>query len=111
MAHSVTGSIAIIIAWIAGAHRRIRLLESRERLPALLWAVLAVGGIVTVGSTCLFGVDNFKLHMVQVFEISFLLSLMLVAIASIDRPFQGGRAPASGCVPLRPRDRRPGHLC
>jgi hypothetical protein len=26
---------------------------------------------------------------VQVFEISFLVSLMLVAIASIDRPFQG----------------------
>jgi hypothetical protein len=70
-------------------HRRIRLLQSRQRLPALLWAVLIVGGIVTVGSTCLFGVDNFKLHMVQVFEISFLLSLMLVAIASINRPYQG----------------------
>jgi hypothetical protein len=70
-------------------HRRIRLLQSRQSLPALLWAVLVVGGIVTVGSTCLFGVDNFKLHMVQVFEISFLLSLILVAIASINRPYQG----------------------
>jgi hypothetical protein len=70
-------------------HRRIRLLQSRQQLPALLWAVLVVGGIVTVGSTCLFGVENFKLHLVQVFEISFLLSLMLVAIASINRPYQG----------------------
>lgn len=70
-------------------HRRIRLLQSRQQLPALLWAVLVVGGIVTVGSTCLFGVENFKLHVVQVFEISFLLSLMLVAIASINRPYQG----------------------
>lgn len=70
-------------------HRRIRLLQSRQHLPAMLWAVLIVGGIVTVGSTCLFGVDNFKLHVVQVFEISFLLSLMLVAIASINRPYQG----------------------
>lgn len=70
-------------------HRRIRLLQSRQRLPALLWAVLIVGGIVTIGSTCLFGIENFKLHMVQVFEISFLISLMLVAIASIDRPFRG----------------------
>ena len=70
-------------------HRRIRLLQSQRHLPALLWAVLIVGGIVTVTSTCLFGVENFRLHMVQVFEISFLLSLMLVAIASIDRPFQG----------------------
>jgi hypothetical protein len=70
-------------------HRRIRLLQSRQELPALLWAVLIVGGVVTVSSTCLFGVENFKLHMVQVFEISFLLSLMLVAIASINRPYQG----------------------
>jgi hypothetical protein len=70
-------------------HRRIRLLESRQRLPALLWAVLIVGAIVTIGSTCLFGVESFKLHIVQVFEISFLISLMLVAIASIDRPFRG----------------------
>jgi hypothetical protein len=70
-------------------HRRIRLLQSRQHLPALLWAVLVVGGLVTVGSTCLFAVENFKLHVVQVFEISFLLSLMLVAIASINRPYQG----------------------
>jgi hypothetical protein len=70
-------------------HRRIRLLQSRQQLPALLWAVLVVGGIVTVGSTCLFGVESFKLHLVQVFEISFLLSLILVAIASINRPYQG----------------------
>ena len=31
-------------------HRRIRLLQSRQHLPPLLWAVLIVGGIVTVGS-------------------------------------------------------------
>ena len=30
-------------------HRRIRLLQSRKKLPAILWAVLIVGGIVTVG--------------------------------------------------------------
>ena len=70
-------------------HRRLRLLESRKRLPPILWAVLIVGGIVTVGSTCLLGIEDFKLHVVQVFEISFLISLMLVAIAAIDRPFQG----------------------
>ena len=30
-------------------HRRIRLLQSRKKLPAILWAVRIVGGIVTVG--------------------------------------------------------------
>ena len=78
-------------------HRRIRLLQSRKRLPAILWAVLLVGGIVTVASTCLFGVQNFRLHLAQVFAITFLVSLMLVAIADVDRPFQGDiRVPPDG---------------
>lgn len=78
-------------------HRRIRLLQSRKRLPSILWAVLLVGGIVTVGAACLFGVINFRLHMVQVFAITFLVSLMLVAVADIDRPFQGDvRVPPDG---------------
>ena len=70
-------------------HRRIRLLESHQKLPGILWSVLIIGGIITVGSTCVFGVDNFSLHLVQVFAITLLLSVMLVAIAEIDQPFQG----------------------
>ena len=70
-------------------HRRIRLLESHQKLPGILWSVLIIGGIITVGSTCLFGVENFSLHLVQVFAITLLLSVMLVAIAEIDQPFQG----------------------
>jgi hypothetical protein len=78
-------------------HRRIRLLQSRKRLPPILWAVLLVGGIVTVGAVCLFGVVNFRVHMVQVFAITFLVSLVLVAVADIDRPFQGDvRVPPDG---------------
>ena len=78
-------------------HRRVRLLQSRKHLPPILWAVLIVGGIVTVASTCLFGVQNFYLHLSQVFAIAFLVSLMLVAIADIDRPFQGTvRVPPDG---------------
>jgi hypothetical protein len=78
-------------------HRRIRLLQSRKRLPGLLWAVLIMGGIITVMSTCLFGVENFRLHLVQVSAITLLISLMLVAIAEVDRPFQGNvRVPPDG---------------
>jgi hypothetical protein len=70
-------------------HRRIRELQSRSHLPPLLWAVLIVGALVTVISSCLFGVENFKLHMVQVSFLSFLLALVLVAIGDIDSPFSG----------------------
>lgn len=70
-------------------HRRIRELQSRSQLPPLLWAVLVVGAIVTVISSCLFGVENFKLHLVQVAFLSFLLALVLIAIGDIDSPFRG----------------------
>lgn len=41
-------------------HRRIRMLQSKKSLPGILWAVLIVGGIVTVGTSCFFGVDSLR---------------------------------------------------
>ena len=70
-------------------HRRLRQLESRMKLPGILWVVLVVGGVVVIGSACLFGCQNFTLHFVLVFVLSLLLSLVLVSVAQIDRPFQG----------------------
>ncbi len=70
-------------------YRRIRATQNRETLPFILWAILISGGIITVVSACFFGVANFRIHMLQVFMLSFLISLVLVAIANIDRPYQG----------------------
>ncbi len=70
-------------------YRRIRAMQNREALPAILWAVLIVGGIITVSSACFFGVPSFRFHLLQVFMLSFLVSLILVAIADVDRPYQG----------------------
>ncbi len=70
-------------------YRRVRQLQSESGLPRILWIVLLIGGAITVLSSCLFGTANFKLHCVQVFLLTLLLSLALVAIADIDRPFQG----------------------
>ena len=71
-------------------HRRTRLLESASRLPGVLWCVLIIGAAVTVTSASMFGSPNIRLHMLQVFSFSLLVSLVLVAIGDIDRPFQGG---------------------
>lgn len=70
-------------------HRRIRIMQSREMLPPILWAVLIAGGIITVSAACFFGVPNFRFHLLQVTVLSFLIALVLVAIADIDRPYQG----------------------
>jgi hypothetical protein len=70
-------------------YRRLRQLESRMKLPGILWGILVVGGVVVIGSACLFGCQNFTLHFALVFVLSLLLSLVLVSVAEIDRPFQG----------------------
>jgi Protein of unknown function (DUF4239) len=70
-------------------YRRIRLVESAARLPGVLWWVLLVGGTVTVASTCMFGASNGALHAIQVGAFTLLIALVLVAIADINRPFQG----------------------
>lgn len=70
-------------------HRRIRIMQSREMLPPILWAVLIAGGVITVAAACFFGVPNFRFHLLQVTVLSFLIALVLVAIADIDRPYQG----------------------
>lgn len=70
-------------------HRRIRWLESNSRLPTVLWWVLIMGGILTIASSCTFGSTSVRVHGIQVFAFSLLISLVLAAIADIDRPFQG----------------------
>ena len=70
-------------------HRQIRQLEVTSRLPAVLWCVLLIGGVLTIFSACLFGQENAFIHGIQVLSFSFLIALVLVAIADIDRPFQG----------------------
>jgi len=70
-------------------HRRTRLLQSTSGLPHVLWCVLLVGGALTIVSSCMFGSASAKLHGVQVFAFSLLISLALLAIADIHRPFQG----------------------
>jgi hypothetical protein len=70
-------------------HRRIRLLQNAFRLPTVLWCVLIIGGVVTIASASMFGSANTFLHALQVFAFSLLVALALVAIADIDRPFQG----------------------
>ena len=69
--------------------RRMRGLQSTAQLPNILWCVLIVGGVVTVGSACLFGSGSAALHALQVSAFSLLIALVLAAIADIDRPFQG----------------------
>jgi hypothetical protein len=69
--------------------RQARQLQITSELPRILWLVLLIGGGLTIFSACLFGQENTLLHGIQVFSFSLLIALVLIAIADIDRPFQG----------------------
>jgi hypothetical protein len=70
-------------------HRRIRVVQNAFRLPTVLWTLLIIGGVVTIASAAMFGSANTSLHAIQVFTFSLFIVLVLVAIADINRPFQG----------------------
>jgi len=70
-------------------HRLTRLMQSTTRLSNVLWSVLLVGGVLTIVAACTFGAESLKLHSLQIFSLSLLISLSLVAIADIHRPFRG----------------------
>jgi len=70
-------------------HRRTRLLQSRYRLPTIFWGVLIIGALLTIASASMFGAGNAVLHTIQVFSFTLLITLVLLAIADVNRPFTG----------------------
>jgi hypothetical protein len=70
-------------------HRGIRLLQSKNRLPVILWIVLLIGGILTIISVATFGSVNPRVHAIQVGSLTLLITLAMLSIADIDQPFQG----------------------
>lgn len=70
-------------------HRRTRLLQNVSSLPGLLWSVLLVGGILAVASITMFGATDVTLHAVQLLSLTTLITLIVLAIGDLDRPFQG----------------------
>jgi hypothetical protein len=70
-------------------HRRIRQLQSQSTLPTVLWLVLIAGAVLTLVSACLFGSQNPRMHILQVVTLALLLSLALIAVGDVNRPFRG----------------------
>jgi hypothetical protein len=70
-------------------HRLTRIRQGKSGLPNMLWWLLLVGGALTIVCSCTLGSDSVKLQALEVFCFSLLVSLSLVSIADIHRPFRG----------------------
>lgn len=69
--------------------RRDRLVAAASGIPNVMWAVTLLGGALTVGFSFLFGVPDFRLHLIMTGMLSASLSLVIVLIVALDCPFRG----------------------
>ena len=80
--------------------RRTRLVAAEESLPAVLWVVLVVGGMVAVSFAYLFGLVNTWAHRLMVVSLAGVIALVLFTIGVLDHPFSGGARIGTGAFEL-----------
>jgi protein-S-isoprenylcysteine O-methyltransferase Ste14 len=80
--------------------RRSRMVEAEEGIPAVLWVVLVVGGMVAVGFAYLFGLENTWAHRLMVVSLAGVIALVLFTIGVLDHPFSGGARIETGAFEL-----------
>jgi hypothetical protein len=69
--------------------RNARLVEAGEGIPTILWGVLLTGGIMVVGFTYLFGLENTLVHKLMVAALTLVISSVLFTIGVFEYPFSG----------------------
>jgi hypothetical protein len=70
--------------------RRGRLVDAQQGLPSLMWVVLVVGGVIVVGFTYLFGLENTLVHALMIGALAAIVALALFTVAALDYPFGRG---------------------
>ena len=70
--------------------RRLRLHDKDAGLPEAMWAVVIIGGILTVFLTYFLALERFKVHLAMTIVSGILVSLLIFMIAAVDHPFRGG---------------------
>jgi hypothetical protein len=68
-------------------NRQLRLLESHQGIPFILWVVLIVGGVLTISLGFLFGMKSRWLHQLSITALTILIVLILYTIHLIEYPF------------------------
>ena len=80
--------------------RRMRLVAAEERTPAVLWVVLILGGVATIGFTYLFGLEATWANRLMVATLAAVISLALFTVGVLEHPFSGGARVEPGAYEL-----------
>lgn len=69
--------------------RRLRILAATNNVPVIIWIILIIGGLVSVGFTYFFGMKNAPVHYTLVGTLCSINALLLFLIYDLDHPFTG----------------------
>ena len=69
--------------------RRLRLDAVGTGLPAILWLIIIVGALISLGSSFFFKIEDGWLHGIQVGLLAAFIGLIIFMIFALDRPFRG----------------------
>jgi hypothetical protein len=72
-----------------GDARRMRLIESREGIPGIMWAALITGAVLTVGFAYGFGVERGQSHALMLATLAASVALLLFVVWSLDHAYRG----------------------
>lgn len=81
----------LLTAWIKTTDlRRLRLQWASSTLAPIAYALLIVGGLITLGMASIFTVGNFRTHLIKASALGCVIFLMLGVIWGLDHPFRNG---------------------
>ena len=69
--------------------RRLRLLQSREGIPPILWITLIGGSVPLIGFIYLLGLNNVRAHLLPLAMVTSIIVIGLFTIKSLEYPFSG----------------------
>jgi Protein of unknown function (DUF4239) len=69
--------------------RDARVQDYDGHLPAMMWVVLLFGAGIVLIASCLLGNEKKSIHCFHVISLTVLITVMLLAVSDLDRPFEG----------------------
>jgi hypothetical protein len=69
--------------------RRQRTEAVNQHVPEVIWAVILLGGALTIVTSFCFQIRPFRLHLLLTTGLSTMVGLLVFLIAALDRPYQG----------------------
>jgi hypothetical protein len=95
-------------------YRRLRIFAGNDTVPPVIWAVLLIGGVITVAYTYFLGVKNIRVQYVMISALTVTMTLILLLIYILDHPFTGpnkiSTAPLAQVIDVMQRNYQGGTL-